>query len=120
MTLGQRIAMLRKEKSWTQSELAEKLQMNANHVSRWEKDRIEPRRKVLLLLAEVFGVTIDDLMPAKPVFPVSQCDPELSELMIKVSDLGEEQRKALRVVLRSMLTCQQLEKLVAVNKEIAA
>ncbi len=69
MTTGQKIASLRKQKGWTQLELAEKLQMNANHVSRWEKDKMSPRRKVLQALATLFDVPLHELQPAS--FPVA-------------------------------------------------
>ena len=113
MTTGQKIASLRKQKGWTQLELAEKLQMNANHVSRWEKDKMSPRRKVLQALATLFDVPLHELQPAS--FPISD-DPEFAELVSKVRELNDEHRKALQTILRSMLTCQQIEKVITSGK----
>ena len=43
MTLGQKIAALRKKRGWTQDYLAEKVNVNGRHVSRWENGRMHPR-----------------------------------------------------------------------------
>lgn len=117
MSFGKTLARLRKEKGWTQPQLADMLEMNANHVSRWETDRIMPRKRALEKISEVFDVPIHDLMgppePSNGSPRLAKEDPELAELVMQIAKLGEEQRKALRTVLRSMLTCQQLEQLVA-------
>ena len=61
-SVGQVIATLRKEKGWTQLELAEKLQVSDKAVSKWEKDNGTPSIEFFPILAELFGVTIDYLM----------------------------------------------------------
>ena len=38
MTLGKRIAMLRKNQGWTQEQLGEKVGVSAQAVSKWEND----------------------------------------------------------------------------------
>ncbi len=60
--IGERIAALRKEKGWTQAELAEKLQVSDKAVSKWEKDKGTPSIEFFPILAEFFGVSIDYLM----------------------------------------------------------
>lgn len=89
--------------------------MSPNHVCRLEKDRMRPRQKAIERLAEIFDVSVGSLLaPEQDVPPrLLREDPELAQLLSQVSELGEEQRDALRMVLRSMLTCQQLEHLVA-------
>lgn len=120
ISFGKTLARLRKEKGWTQIELADMLEMNANHVSRWETDRIMPRKRALEKISEVFDVPIHDLMgppePSNGSPRLAKEDPELAELVMQIAKLGEEQRKALRTVLRSMLTCQQLEQLVSAGR----
>jgi transcriptional regulator with XRE-family HTH domain len=123
MSFGNTLSRLRKEKGWTQGELADKLQMNANHLSRWETDRILPRKKALEKLADLFQVPIEELLGA-PEGPLKlpalgQEDPELAELVSQIVRLGDEHRKALRTVLRTMLTCQQLEQLVTQGRGAA-
>jgi transcriptional regulator with XRE-family HTH domain len=118
LTLGNQIANHRTAKGWTQAQLAEFLQMHPNHVSRWEKDHVWPRRKTLERLAELFGITLDELLGTAHQGPVdlTKKDPELAQLMMQAASLGDEQRRALRAVLRSMITCQHLEHLVELGR----
>ena len=64
-SIGKTIATLRKEKGWTQVELAEKLQVSDKAVSKWEKDDAFPSIEFFPVLAELFGVSIDYLMTGK-------------------------------------------------------
>ena len=67
MTLGKRIAMLRKNQGLTQEQLGEKLGVSAQAVSKWENDIACPDITMLPLLADVFGVTTDELLGLKPI-----------------------------------------------------
>lgn len=68
-SIGKTIAELRKEKGWTQIELAEKLQVSDKAISKWEKDSGAPSVEFFPVLAEVFGVSIDYIMTGKKVEP---------------------------------------------------
>lgn len=61
-SIGKTIAELRKEKGWTQLELAEKLQVSDKTISKWEKDGGSPSIEFFPKLANLFNVTIDYLM----------------------------------------------------------
>ena len=61
MELGKRIKQLRFKAGMTQEQLAEKLGIGAQSVSKWENAVAMPDITALPLLAEIFGVTIDDL-----------------------------------------------------------
>lgn len=65
ITLGKRIANLRKEKGYTQEGLAEKLGVSPQAVSKWENDQTCPDISILPLLAEMLGVSIDELLTGK-------------------------------------------------------
>ena len=64
-TLGMMIAELRKEKGMTQLELAEKMGVTDKAVSKWERDLSCPDINSLPKLAEILGVTVDELMQIK-------------------------------------------------------
>lgn len=64
-TLGARIAALRKTSGMTQLELAEKMGVTDKAVSKWERDLSCPDINSLPKLAEIFGISVDDLMQAK-------------------------------------------------------
>ena len=61
MELGKKIRQLRFKAGMTQEQLAEKLGIGAQSVSKWENAVAMPDITALPLLAEIFGVTIDDL-----------------------------------------------------------
>ena len=61
LTIGEKIALLRKEKNITQTELAEYLSLAPQTVSRWEVGNGAPEISLLPKIATFFGVSIDDL-----------------------------------------------------------
>lgn len=61
-TLGKRIMAHRKRLGLTQDQLAEKLGVTAQAVSKWENDQSCPDITMLPKLAEIFGVTTDALL----------------------------------------------------------
>ena len=61
MELGKKIRQLRFKAGLTQEQLAEKLGIGAQSVSKWENAVAMPDITALPLLAEIFGVSIDDL-----------------------------------------------------------
>ena len=61
MELGTKIRQLRFRAGLTQEQLAEKLSIGAQAVSKWENAVAMPDITLLPPLAETFGVTIDDL-----------------------------------------------------------
>ena len=61
MELGKKIRQLRFRAGLTQEQLAEKLGIGGQSVSKWENAVAMPDITMLPLLAEVFGVSIDDL-----------------------------------------------------------
>ena len=64
-TLGTRIAALRREKEWKQDELAEKLGVSPQAVSKWENAQTCPDISLLPLLAKILGVSVDELLTGK-------------------------------------------------------
>jgi len=62
MNLGAQIKKYRAELSLSQDELAEKLFVTRQSISNWENDKTYPDIKSLVLLSEVFGVSLDQLV----------------------------------------------------------
>lgn len=65
-TLGMMISSLRKDKGMTQLELAEKMGVTDKTVSKWERDLSFPDINSIPKLAEIFEISVDDLMQVKP------------------------------------------------------
>lgn len=61
-TLGQRIVQNRKRKNLTQDQLAEQLGVTPQAVSKWENNQSCPDIATLPKLANIFGITVDELL----------------------------------------------------------
>ncbi len=64
-TLGMMIASLRKENGMTQLELAEMMGVTDKAVSKWERDLTCPDVNSIPKLAEIFDISVDELMQVK-------------------------------------------------------
>lgn len=62
MTLGDKIQVLRKKEGLSQEDLAEKIGVSRQAVSRWEMGQSVPEIEKLLTLSEIFKVSTDDLL----------------------------------------------------------
>lgn len=78
LSFGKRIQYYRKQNHLTQEQLAEKLMVSRQAVSKWESDVNEPDIKTLVTLSEIFNITIDELITGR----IEEIDDE----MIEISD----------------------------------
>ena len=62
MILAEKIARLRKRNGWSQEELAEKINVSRQAVSKWESAQTVPDLEKILMLGALFGVTTDYLL----------------------------------------------------------
>lgn len=98
MTLGNNIAKLRKAKGMTQEALANALGVTNQAVSKWESGQSCPDIALLPALADLFGITLDELFgrAATDLAPVTQPEPAEEP---KAADLPWPDDGDLRVVL---------------------
>ena len=73
-SLGTKISELRKARSMTQDELAVKMGVSPQAVSKWENDLSMPDLPILNELSDYFHVSLDDLLKEKE--PVVELIPE--------------------------------------------
>lgn len=62
MILADKIILLRKKKGWSQEQLAEKLDISRQSVSKWESGASVPELSKVLKMSEIFGVSTDYLL----------------------------------------------------------
>ena len=62
MILADKIIRLRKKNGWSQEELADKMNVSRQAVSKWEAAQTTPDLEKILLLGNLFGVTTDYLL----------------------------------------------------------
>lgn len=80
-TIGQFIAALRKANGMTQQEVADRLNVSNKAVSRWERDECAPDLSVIPALAEMFGVTCDELLKGERI--TEPASPERKEQKVE-------------------------------------
>lgn len=73
-TIGKRIMEHRKRMGLTQDQLAEKLGITAQAISKWENDLSCPDIAMLPKLAEIFGISTDALLGMEPREQVHQAE----------------------------------------------
>ena len=61
-TFGQRLSRIRKEKGLTQEDIAKRIVISPQAVSKWENDVSSPDILVLSSLADILGVSVDELL----------------------------------------------------------
>jgi len=64
--LGEKIMNLRKQKHWSQEELANRLEISRQAVSKWESGQSVPDLERIIQLSELFDVTTDYLLRQQP------------------------------------------------------
>lgn len=62
MTLGDKLAKLRRENNYTQEQLADILGVSRQSVSKWESDLAYPETEKLLRLGKLYGCSMDHLL----------------------------------------------------------
>lgn len=62
LNIGKNISALRKERNMTQEDLAKALGVSAQAVSKWENENSCPDISLLTKIADLFGVTVDELL----------------------------------------------------------
>lgn len=60
--LNENIRALRKQQNWTQDQFAQKLMIKRSLVGAYEEGRAEPRLELLQKMAELFGISVDQLI----------------------------------------------------------
>ena len=74
MTLGEKLAKLRREKNYTQEQLAELLGVSRQAVSKWESDSAYPETEKLIRLAKLYGCSLDELLLDRPAQPPREAE----------------------------------------------
>jgi len=73
-TIGGFIAALRKANGMTQKDLAERLNVSDKTISRWERDDGAPDLAAIPAIAEIFGVTCDELLRGERKSPTERAE----------------------------------------------
>ncbi len=108
MIIADKIVMLRKQNGWSQEELAEKMNVSRQAVSKWESAQTTPDLQRILELSRLFGVSTDFLLKEELEQVQATEDAPVSELrQVSMEEanafLQEQQRVAMPVAVGVML-----------------
>jgi transcriptional regulator with XRE-family HTH domain len=76
MIFSERLKKEREKRGWSQTDLAEKIHVSRQSVSKWETGKNYPSIDVIINLSDLFGITIDEML---------RSDEELKEKVIRDS-----------------------------------
>ncbi len=76
MIFSERLKKEREKRDWSQTDLAEKIHVSRQSVSKWETGKNYPSIEVIIDLSDLFGITIDEML---------RSDKELKEKVIQDS-----------------------------------
>ncbi|GCD12518.1 transcriptional regulator [Clostridium tagluense] len=79
MSFSEKLQRLRKERALSQEQLAELLNVSRQSVSKWESGQTYPEINKLIILSDLFKITIDDLVKDKNTLCVYNEDVESEE-----------------------------------------
>jgi transcriptional regulator with XRE-family HTH domain len=110
-TLGERLVRLRKERGFTQVELAKKIGITQVLVSDYERERLRPHYEMIIRLAQALEVTTDQLLGVK-LSKNSSSKPNLKliQRLKKIEALPAGQQKALLKTIDTFIENFQLKK----------
>lgn len=121
-SFGQRFQRLRKNAGLTQEEVATKLNITPQAVSKWENDASAPDISVLAELSDILSVSLDELLGKQPtvkmVEPASDKGNKVLRISVKEKD-GEKVNINLPLVLvKTLLDSDLPVNLINSNSEV--
>lgn len=95
--LNENLKLLRREKGYSQEELAIRLNVVRQTISKWEKGLSVPDADMLVRIAEIFEVPVNELLGTRPKDAALQAN-EIAEQLARVNEqLAVKNRRARRI-----------------------
>ena len=94
MKFGDNLKLIRKSKKMSQEELAEKVNVSRQSVSKWETGEAYPEMNNILELCKIFNCKINDLVH-EDMSDISSLD---EEIVMKVAKLNEKKQKQVKAL----------------------
>ena len=103
---GQRLATLRKERGWTQAQLAELLDVSVKAINYYERENPNPTAKTIERIAEVFGVAPAELITDQGTQPQKRKSgppSRLERIFDRISELPRSKQQLVADMLEGFL-----------------
>ena len=101
--IGKFILELRTNKGWTQEELANMIPITRQAVSRWEQGKSIPDSSTLVILSEIFDVSINELLSGKRI-PKKEIVKESEKIALEIVDKHISMKKKIKRILISFIS----------------
>jgi len=115
MIIGEKILNLRKEKGWSQQEVAKKIGTSGPIIGRYERGEMVPSVEVAKKLADVFGITMDYLVDETGSVTEIK-DRAILERMLEIEHLENDEKRTIIHVIDSLLRDAKARKTYAVHE----
>jgi transcriptional regulator with XRE-family HTH domain len=103
-TLGQRVARLRKERGYTQVQLAEKIGIIQTSISDYEIDRLKLSAEMAVRFSMALGVSIEELLHPEAKIPTAKMPSrKVLRRLEQIETLPRRQQEALLMTIDSFL-----------------
>jgi len=111
MSFGKRLKEVRTSKKISQEELASRVSIHANHLSRYERDLSMPSIEVVKKIAEALEISIDALVfgEQKPDQIIN--DKELINLFRGIEQFSNEDKAIVKTLIDAFITKRKIQKL---------
>ena len=111
--LGDNLKALRKERRWTQGELAEKSGIKLGHISKLERNESDPKVSTIYKLIEALGCNADELLiDADKYGDIAIKDLRCFGAMDEVSKLEDDDRTTILKVIEKYCAALKMEKVM--------
>jgi transcriptional regulator with XRE-family HTH domain len=92
ITFGKKIGLLRKEKGWSQTELAGQLNTSVSVISRYERDDMNPSIDAAKKLADLLGTTVGYLLGETEESNLFK-DQDMLQRFTEIKNFGEKEKE---------------------------
>ena len=112
--LPERLKALRKQKDFSQQELAELAGVHYTHIGRYERGQAKPTTETLRRLAEVLGVSLDYLVDGATgdVARATFEDRDLLRQFQELQTLDDEDKRIIKTLIDAFLARKKIQQLV--------
>jgi len=116
---GARLKDLRKQRSWSQKELAAKVEIRFQQLNKYESGLNIPPAEMLVKLADALGVTVDYLLTGNPVEDSPLASSRLFRRFQVLEHLAQDDQETVIKVIDAMIAKQRMSTALA-SVDVAA
>jgi len=107
--LGTRLKNLRKQKRWSQKELAAKVDLRFQQLNKYESGLNMPPAEMLISLADALGTSVDYLLTGNPAEESPLSNTRLFKRFQELEQFDKDDQEAVITIIDAMITKRRVE-----------